>query len=87
MNPSYRCRLTPRYAYHKPFKVKLLTSVNDRMGSTQVIKGEWSDLDGSKTSEDNGAGVYRWGSTRGTASALGSMPQYSRLKYTPSRQV
>jgi len=57
------------------------------MGSTHVTKEEWSDLDGSKTSAGTGDAMYKWGSTRGRASALGSMPQYSRLKYTPPRQV
>jgi len=37
-------------------------------------------VDGSKTNKGNGAGVIKWGQKRNTAT-----PQYSRLKYIPSR--
>jgi hypothetical protein len=38
---------------------------------------------GFNTNNGTGAGLYRWKSKRGTASVLGSMAQYSRLKYMP----
>ena len=38
---------------------------------------------GSNTNNGTVAGLYRWESKRGTASVLGSIPPYSRLKYMP----
>ena len=64
-----------------------LTSVNGRMGSTQKKRGGlfWY-TDGSKTNREPGAGGLVGVQEEGIASALGSVPPYSRLQYTRAVQ-
>jgi hypothetical protein len=77
-------RILPRYVYHKPFTVKFPDKCEWQNGFNPDNKGGlvWY-TDRLKTDKGTGADVYRWGSGRGTASALGSTPRYSRLKYMP----
>jgi hypothetical protein len=77
-------RMTPRYVFHKPFKIHLSSRHEWQNGFNPYNKGGlvWY-TDGSKTNEGTGAGVYRWGS----ASVLGITHQYSRRKYIPLRHL
>jgi len=54
---------------------QLQTRVNGKMSLAQKRKGGlvWY-MDGSKTDEGTGAGVYRWGLRKGIASVLDSTP-------------
>jgi hypothetical protein len=59
------------------------------MGSNQNKNG-WGLVwytDGSKTNKDPGAGGLVGVSEEGIASALGSVPHYSRLQYTILRYL
>jgi ribonuclease HI len=59
-------RVTPRYIFHKPFKVHLSNKHEWQNGFNPDNKGHlvWY-TDGSKTNEGTGAGVYKWGSRKG----------------------
>jgi hypothetical protein len=81
-------RMILRYMYHRPFMVKFSEKCEWRNRFTPNIKGDLvSYMDRSKINKGSCAAVYRWGSRRGVAAALGSTPQYSRLKYVPLRHV
>jgi hypothetical protein len=84
MNPSYKWGLTmkQRYAYHKPFTVKFSDKCEWQNKFQPDIKGAWSDKwmgprPIKALVQESTDGVQKGGIT----SALGSKPQYSRLKY------
>jgi hypothetical protein len=62
--PSYKGpdRIILRYAYHKPFMDKCEWQKGLKL---DIERGLVWYTDGSKTSNVNGAGVYRWGLRRG----------------------
>jgi len=61
-----------RYAYQKPFKVHLPNrhELQNRFNSL-IRKALSGNTDGSKTNEENGAGVYKWGSKKGHRFSVG----------------
>jgi hypothetical protein len=65
-------RMTPRYVFHKPFKVHLSSKHEWQNGFNPDNKGGlvWY-TDGSKTNEGTGAGVYKCGSRRVHSFSLG----------------
>jgi ribonuclease HI len=65
-------RMLLRYAYHKPFTVKFSDKCIWQNGFNLDNKGglAWY-TDRSKTNKGTGAGVYRWGSSRGHSFSLG----------------
>jgi hypothetical protein len=65
-------RMLLRYAYHKPFTVKFPDKCEWQNRFNLDSKGGlvWY-TDGSKTNEGTGAGVYRWGLSRGHSFNLG----------------
>jgi hypothetical protein len=75
MNLSYSTgqdKMLPRYAYHKPFTVK----VPDKCGWQNRFSPDNKGGLGSyrvepKTNKGTGAGVYRWGCRRGHSFSLG----------------
>jgi hypothetical protein len=81
-------RMTPRYVFHKPFKVYFSNKHEwqNRLNPDNREVLVWY-TDGSKTNEGTGAEVCKWGSKRGTASVSAPTPWYSRRIYMPSGQV
>jgi hypothetical protein len=75
--------MTPRYVFHKPFKVHFLTSMNGRMDLIQTIKEDWSGNCTGPRPEGTGAGVYKWGLRVRHSFSLGIHTQ----KYMPSRHA
>jgi ribonuclease HI len=65
-------RMTPRYVFHKPFKVHLSNKHEWQNGFKPDNQGGllWY-TDGSKTNEGTGTGVYKWGSRKGHSFSLG----------------
>ena len=74
-------RMLSTYTFLKPFAVKFPDKCEwqNRFNSDNKEGMGWF-IDGSKTNKGTGAGVYRWGSKRSTAT-----PWYYRLKCIPSR--
>jgi hypothetical protein len=64
--------MLPRYAYHKPFMVKFPDKCEWQNKFNPHNRGGlvWY-VDGPKTNEGTGAGLYRWGSRRGHSFSLG----------------
>jgi ribonuclease HI len=61
-----------RYAYHKPFKVRLPNKHEWHNGFNPDNKaGPVWYIDGSKTYEETGVVVYKWGSKKGHSFSLG----------------
>jgi hypothetical protein len=81
-------RMILRHAHHKPFTVKFPDKCEwQNRFKPDIRKGLAWYTDGSKTNKGTGTGVSEGAQERGIASALGSTPQYSKLKYTPLRRV
>ena len=89
MNPSYRWELTePKYTYHRSFMVKFPDEFDWQRSFELVIEcGLVWYTDGSKTVKALVLGCRDGAGEAGIISALGSRPQYSRLKYMPLRLV
>jgi hypothetical protein len=65
-------RMITRYVFHKPFKVHLSSRHEWQIGFNPDNKrGLVWYMDGSKTNEGMGVGVYKWGSRRGHNFSLG----------------
>ena len=65
-------KMIMRYTYHKPFTVQLPKKHKWQNGFHPDNKGGlvWY-MDWSKTNQDTGAGVYKWGSKNGHSFSLG----------------
>jgi hypothetical protein len=74
----------PGYGYHNPLMARLPDKFEWQNGFNPELKkgGLVWYTDGSKTNKDPGAGGLVGVSEEGIASALGSVPHYSRLQYT-----
>jgi hypothetical protein len=64
-------RMTPRYVFHKPFKVHLSNIHEWQNGFNPDKGGPVSYTDESKTNEGTDTGVYKWGSGKGHSFSLG----------------
>jgi hypothetical protein len=81
-------RMIWRYAYYKPLTVKFPDKCEWQNVFTPNIKlGLVWYVDRSKTSKGSGSGYIDGAQEGSRASALGSKPLYSRLKYMPLRHV
>jgi hypothetical protein len=66
-------KMIPRFVFHKPCKVQLSNKHEWQNGFNPDNKGGlvWY-MDGSKTNEGTGDGVYKWGLKKGHSFSLGA---------------
>jgi hypothetical protein len=81
-------RMIPIYAYHKPFIVKFPDKCEwQKEFKSDINSGLVCYSHEFKTNKSNGAGVNRWGSSRGHSFRVGLHTTVCRLKYMPLRLV